>query len=447
MEEGPKKVLIVDDEEILTWIMSKTLSKDRKKYEVLVVNDARNALDVMDANPADLVITDIRMPGMSGLELLERIRQRHPQTKVIIMTAYGNPDVEREAVERGCLHYLEKPFKIEDLRNLILEALQVSKKGFVGRVADLQLTDIIQLNCLGKMKTTLSVSMDEQKGVICFEDGEIVHAELGSLVGEDALFTILGWEGGDFTTTSGTDPLERTIDRPWQELLIEGMRLKDEGRDARRGREEAVKLIDTAEVEEWQDLPEVDEEAEFNAPEIDLTTGQPQGETAPQRKESKAEPPKKPPAARVSQSVAEQIPKEVIEEPKSQTPRSIKEKAALIQRILKEWPKNTEEIQGAAVVTFEGLTLGTQVTEAGIKGEQLGALTASIHRIGTKSASALRRGTLQELFIRGAEGTVHLYVIGSKAILSVLARQDANMGMVHIESREQCKKIARILGA
>jgi CheY-like chemotaxis protein/predicted regulator of Ras-like GTPase activity (Roadblock/LC7/MglB family) len=444
MTNGAKKVLIVDDEEILTWIMSKTLSKDRKKYEVLVANDGNKALEIMSSVAVDLVITDIRMPGMSGLDLLEQVRARYPETKVIIMTAYGNPEVQREANERGCLHYLEKPFKIEDLRNLILDAIKVSKKGFVGRVADLQLTDIIQLNCLGKMKTALSVSKEDMEGVIYFQDGEIVHAECGGKTGQDAFFMILGWEGGDFTTMSGAEPPARTLSGPWQELLIEAMRRKDEGKAAEKGGDASVSLVDTAGGEEMA-MEEATEE-EFDAPEIDYETGQPTGEREPARLilpgaprgDAGSEPPRS--------SVVERIPKEVIEEPKAVRPKSTKEKTALIQKCLVDWQRDSEEIQGAAVVTLEGLTLGAHVAQGGVTPEQLGALTAAIYKIGSKSVKALRRGTLDELYLRGNQGSVHLYSIGAGAILSVLARSDANMGMVHFEARQQCKRVAEVMG-
>ena len=141
-----KKVLFVDDEEILTWIMTKTLSKDKKIYEIMIANDGEKALEIMKDKPIDLVISDIRMPGLSGLDVLEEIRKNYPHTQVVIMTAYGNPDVQKEANKRGCLHYIEKPFKIEELRTIILDSVQENQKGFVGKVADLQITDIIQLN-------------------------------------------------------------------------------------------------------------------------------------------------------------------------------------------------------------------------------------------------------------------------------------------------------------
>jgi CheY-like chemotaxis protein/predicted regulator of Ras-like GTPase activity (Roadblock/LC7/MglB family) len=447
MADAPKKVLIVDDEEILTWIMSKTLSKDKKRYEVLVANDGNKALEIMQSVPVDLVITDIRMPGMSGLDLLEEIREKYPETKVIIMTAYGNPEVQKEANERGCLHYLEKPFKIEDLRNLILDAIKVNRKGFVGRVADLQLTDIIQLNCLGKMKSALSVSKDDLEGVIYFQDGEIVHAECGGHTGENALFEILGWEGGDFTTISGAEPLEKTIDRPWQELLIEAMRRKDEGKaQVKEGAAGVVDLVDTDERGKPLRGDEEDEEegAVFDAAEIDYETGQPRATLNPPPVRSPVSGPEQPLSAPRAPSVVERIPKEVIEEPKPQRPRSMKEKAAMMQRLLVEWQRETEEIQGAAVVTLDGLTLGAHVAQGGITGDQLGALTASIYKVGSKGLKALRRGALEELYLKGAQGSVHLYLIDSRAILSVLARPDANMGMVHMESRERCKRLGQI---
>jgi DNA-binding NtrC family response regulator len=137
-----KKVLIVDDEETLTWSMAKSLSKDKDKYEVLIANNGREALNLLKKSKVDLVISDIRMPDINGLDLLVRIKMEHPQTKVIIMTAYGSSDVQKEANRRGSLYYIEKPFEISDIRKIIIDPGK--KKGFKGKVFDVQLTDIIR---------------------------------------------------------------------------------------------------------------------------------------------------------------------------------------------------------------------------------------------------------------------------------------------------------------
>ena len=84
-----KKVLIVDDEETLTWSMAKSLSKDKDKYEVIVANNGREALNQLKANRIDLVISDIRMPDINGLDLLVKIKKEFPETNVSIMTADG----------------------------------------------------------------------------------------------------------------------------------------------------------------------------------------------------------------------------------------------------------------------------------------------------------------------------------------------------------------------
>ena len=222
-----KKVLIVDDEETLTWSMAKSLSRDRDKYEVEIANNGEEALDVLSKTPIDLVISDIRMPDINGLDLLIRIKRDYPQTKVIIMTAYGSSDVQKEASNRGSLYYIEKPFEINEIRKLILDLVR-EKKGFEGKLFDLQLTDIIQMNCLGRVTTSLVITKDDHRGVIYFNEGEIVHAECDDIAGEEAFYNILGWQEGKFVSNIGTLPARETISSPWEHLLMEGMKRKDE---------------------------------------------------------------------------------------------------------------------------------------------------------------------------------------------------------------------------
>jgi DNA-binding response OmpR family regulator len=227
MAEGLKKVLIVDDEETLTWSMAKSLSKDRDKYEVMIANNGREALGLLKKDKIDLVISDIRMPDINGLDLLVRIKMEHPQTKVIIMTAYGSSDVQKEANRRGSLFYIEKPFEINDIRKIIIDLIG-KKKGFQGKVFDVQLTDIIQMNCLGRLTTALVITRNGEKGVIYFNEGEIIHAECGEKKGSDAFYRILSWDEGEFISNIGFIPPVQTIFQSWEHLLVEAMRRTDD---------------------------------------------------------------------------------------------------------------------------------------------------------------------------------------------------------------------------
>jgi DNA-binding response OmpR family regulator len=239
-----KKVLIVDDEETLTWSMAKSLSRDRDKYEVEIANNGREALEILGKMPIDLVISDIRMPDINGLDLLVQIKRDFPQTKVIIMTAYGSSDVQKEANKRGSLYYIEKPFEINEIRKLILDLIR-EKRGFEGKLFDLQLTDIIQMNCLGRVTTSLVITKDDHRGAIYFNDGEIVHAECDNTEGEEAFYTILGWQEGKFVSNIGAFAPRETISSPWEHLLMEGVKRKDEassaGEEIGKGREGAKK--------------------------------------------------------------------------------------------------------------------------------------------------------------------------------------------------------------
>jgi len=227
MAKNLKMVLIVDDEETLTWSMARSLSKDKDKYEVIIANNGREALAQLEKNKIDLVITDIRMPDINGLDLLVKIKKEYPQTKVIIMTAYGSSDVQKEANQRGSLYYVEKPFEISEIRKIIIDLIG-KKKGFRCKLFGLQLTDIIQMNCLGRLTTALIIIRDGEKGIIYLNEGEIIHAECGEQKGAEAFYNILSWREGEFVSNIGFIPPVQTIYQNWEYLLIDAMRRNDE---------------------------------------------------------------------------------------------------------------------------------------------------------------------------------------------------------------------------
>jgi len=215
----PKKLLVVDDEEDLTWGIARSLMKDSSLFQVTCANSGTEALDHLNQKQFDLVITDIKMPGMNGLDLVLEIRKRFPETKVIIMTAYGSPEMEEQVNKRGAFGYIEKPFEINNLKKLIFETITEPTAAFEGHLINIKLEDIIYLYCLSQNTAELTISNGREKGVVYFRKGEIVHAKCKNLVGEAALFCMLRWKKGNFKTTLGDYPLQKTINRGWQALL------------------------------------------------------------------------------------------------------------------------------------------------------------------------------------------------------------------------------------
>jgi len=118
-----KKLMIVDDEETLTFSLYQTFIMAKQDYEVITASSGEEAVARLAGDNFDLVITDISMPGMTGLELLAQIRQKYPRTAVIVMTAYGSEEKKEEALRIGAHHYIEKPFEIKDIKKLVMDIL------------------------------------------------------------------------------------------------------------------------------------------------------------------------------------------------------------------------------------------------------------------------------------------------------------------------------------
>jgi len=105
----PERILIVDDDDALRESLEMVLASEG--YDVIAARDGASALTAIDAGPVDIVLTDIRMPGIDGLELLPQIARRIPGVAVILMSAFGSGDLAVEAMRRGAYDYLAKPFQ------------------------------------------------------------------------------------------------------------------------------------------------------------------------------------------------------------------------------------------------------------------------------------------------------------------------------------------------
>jgi CheY-like chemotaxis protein len=116
-----RKVLVVDDDPVVGKSFDRVLSG--KGYAVITASDGREALSKLEAESYDLVFTDIKMPGMSGLEMAEQLKQRQPWLPVVIVTGYGSPDNETRAEAAGVSGFLRKPLSPEMIENSAEKAL------------------------------------------------------------------------------------------------------------------------------------------------------------------------------------------------------------------------------------------------------------------------------------------------------------------------------------
>ncbi len=116
------KILIVDDEESMCRFMQIMLSKEG--YDVVSEPSSRKALARLEDEPFDLVIADLMMPEMSGLELLSKVKESRPQTPFMVMTAFASVDSAIDALKNGAVDYITKPFKVDEIKIAIRNFLE-----------------------------------------------------------------------------------------------------------------------------------------------------------------------------------------------------------------------------------------------------------------------------------------------------------------------------------
>ena len=121
MTERRPLLLVVDDEESMRWFLEKTLR--REGYDVVSARDGPEAIALAQSQPIDLVLADVRMPGMDGVALLRALRPTHPNVPVLLMTAYGTVEDALAAMKQGATDYVMKPFRVDAIRATVAKAL------------------------------------------------------------------------------------------------------------------------------------------------------------------------------------------------------------------------------------------------------------------------------------------------------------------------------------
>lgn len=123
-EQSIKRILLVDDEDQVIFVVSESLGKLGAQAEIVAASNGEEALEKIKETFFDLVITDLKMPKMDGVQLTEAIREISPETQVIWMTAFENKETQAKAEELAVSHFLAKPLDIADIRKIAREALQ-----------------------------------------------------------------------------------------------------------------------------------------------------------------------------------------------------------------------------------------------------------------------------------------------------------------------------------
>ncbi len=135
MPQDEKRILVVDDEEKVGFFLSRSLTLMNESYQVQTARSGEEALEILRDVPIDLLITDLRMPGISGLDLIRWVRDSSPDTRVVLITAYGDQEIKDKAQALDVYRYLAKPFSVQDFTEVVQGALSEGALSAPGMVA------------------------------------------------------------------------------------------------------------------------------------------------------------------------------------------------------------------------------------------------------------------------------------------------------------------------
>lgn len=211
--ENKKKILIVDDDTISTKILSKFLAG--KNYLTKTANSAVEGKKILLNESFDLVITDINMPEVNGLEFLLWIKQNFPEIKVLIITSFHNENIRNFSFEKGAFYYFEKPVDLSEMQNLLKKAFSEPMQ-----YSDLKMNDYVKVSMVSNLNKVIEIIdvYTQKKSYIYIKDGKIIHAESGDLDGIDALHEIFKSENGIFSDIPWKEPDQDTIS--YNDLLL-----------------------------------------------------------------------------------------------------------------------------------------------------------------------------------------------------------------------------------
>ena len=189
-----KSILIVEDEPKVGFFLKESLESLDRGYHVLHVDSGEAALAEIDRQPFELVVTDLRMPGISGLDVLSRVREVSPGTRSILITAYGSDEVESESRRLNAAYYFAKPFQIDDFTAAVQSVLNDQP----GELSDPNALRGDRLDRVLQRLTDLRFEVGAQGILLADLQGRLL-ADVG-LVDELEPHTLAGLLGGSFVS-------------------------------------------------------------------------------------------------------------------------------------------------------------------------------------------------------------------------------------------------------
>jgi two-component system chemotaxis response regulator CheB len=228
MTAGIPKALFVNLPARLRASLTTSPSGDTMPYGVRTAGNLQEALAVLTEDDIFAVLITVETAETVGDHLLREIRAGYPHIDIIALLPEGDTSLTDQIPADLNVRSRHHPVDAEALAQELTERLHHRGRGFAGTLKNIQIDDLIQMCCLSMASLSIRVAKDDNQGVICIRDGEVVHAVCGDVTGEEAFYQILGWASGRFETIDDRYDGDDTVNKSHEFLLMEAARRLDE---------------------------------------------------------------------------------------------------------------------------------------------------------------------------------------------------------------------------
>jgi CheY-like chemotaxis protein len=229
--ETKHKILLVDDDPDALDMYREILKQLPSKPDIQTATSGARAIALLEDEPYRVLITDLKMPRMDGLQVISIVRRKYPNLRTVVLTSVVDEQFRARVYAQGVDLYWQKPTSEREMSMFcdcvgsLLE--RDDSAGFRG-VQSKSLVDIIQIECLSQSSCVLRISNGPLFGRIWINHGELFDADAGELKGEEAFLHILSWKCGNFEILPAEPNRPQIILKSYNALLLETVQAFDE---------------------------------------------------------------------------------------------------------------------------------------------------------------------------------------------------------------------------
>jgi DNA-binding response OmpR family regulator len=222
-KEAPHKTVLVVEDDRSTLNLYRMGLKGLQGFRILLAENGIKALEILQSESVDVLVTDLSMPVMDGFKLIAIVSERYPSIPILVMTGLPESEHQNTPLFIGALRILNKPPRLSQLMEEIRSAALRRPDGLVRGIA---LGSLLQLMNWEQKSCTMKVRCENDLGYLYVKDGNLIHAALKDREPLQSAYVILNWERPEIEFVD-TCRVERTLDLPVTEILLNAAMIKD----------------------------------------------------------------------------------------------------------------------------------------------------------------------------------------------------------------------------